>query len=145
MKRKYILAELPGVAQWLWENLSAHKTWCFYAPMGAGKTTLIHALCDMLKVSTTVSSPTFAIINEYESEVAGTIFHMDWYRLKDEEEAVQAGVEYALSGDDYCWIEWPEKAEGILPDDICKLYIEIFDEQTREITIRTLSKDHNGL
>src|SRR3954471_21563793 len=103
MKRRYISSELPAVAQWLWENFSAHKTWAFYAPMGAGKTTLIHALCDFLKVSTTVSSPTFAIINEYESEIAGTIFHMDWYRLKDEEEAVQAGVEYALSGENYCW------------------------------------------
>lgn len=135
MKRTYRLSELPAVASWLWENYSARKTWAFYAPMGAGKTTLIHALCDLLKVSTPVSSPTFALIHEYESDEAGTIFHMDWYRMKDEAEAVQAGVEYTLSGDDYCWIEWPEKAEGLLPDDVVRLRIEFIDGQTREITV----------
>jgi tRNA threonylcarbamoyladenosine biosynthesis protein TsaE len=119
----------------VWEFGKNKTTWAFYAPMGAGKTTFIHALCEYLRVKDAISSPTFALINEYTSPVAGTILHMDWYRLKDEEEAIQAGMEDAILSGNYCLIEWSEKAEGILPDDVLKIQIDVIDEQTRQITI----------
>ena len=76
------LSQIKNIAAQLWQQYNQYKIWAFNAPMGAGKTTLIHALCDVLKVRNTVTSPTFAIINEYESSLAGIIYHMDWYRLK---------------------------------------------------------------
>jgi tRNA threonylcarbamoyladenosine biosynthesis protein TsaE len=88
----------------------------------------------MLQVKDAVSSPTFALINEYSSPVAGTIFHMDWYRIKNEDEAIQAGMEDAILSDNFCFIEWPEKAAGILPDNLLKINIEMVDENTRQIT-----------
>jgi tRNA threonylcarbamoyladenosine biosynthesis protein TsaE len=103
--------------------------------MGAGKTTFIHALCKVLGVKNTVSSPTFAIINEYESEKAGIIYHMDWYRLKDAHEAVQAGVEDALSGKKFCIIEWPENAAALLPANTLHLYITFVDAATRKLLV----------
>jgi tRNA threonylcarbamoyladenosine biosynthesis protein TsaE len=101
--------------------------------MGAGKTTFIHALCEELGVSSTISSPTFAIINEYASTLAGVIYHMDWYRLKDEEEAVNAGVEDSLLSHQLCLIEWPDRAAGLLPDDTFHIHIEVLDEGTRRM------------
>ncbi len=118
-----------------WKAGKDKKVWAFYAPMGSGKTTFIHALCEILEVGDTVSSPTFAIINEYRSRVARTIYHMDWYRLKDEEEAMNAGVEDALNSGDLCLVEWPEKAEGLLPDDTFHVHIEALDETTRRIFV----------
>lgn len=130
----YTLPHLPKVAAALWKIHHKKKVWAFYAPMGAGKTTLIHELCvEVLKVKGAVSSPTFSIINEYFSEVAGTILHMDWYRLKDETEAIDAGVEDALLSGNLCLVEWPEKATTILPTDTVHLHIEIIDALTRRI------------
>lgn len=95
--------------------------------MGAGKTTFIHALCNTLGVQDAVSSPTFALINQYQFDQNGTeqvIYHMDWYRLKDEDEAINAGMEDCLlQKDNYSFIEWPEKAPGIIPHP--HLWIEI--------------------
>ncbi len=111
------------------------KCIAFYAPMGAGKTTLINALCKKLEVIDATSSPTFSIINEYATANDNMIVHMDWYRLKGEEDAINAGVEDYLQGKHYLFIEWPEIAEGLLPEDCCKCSIEILDEVTRKITI----------
>ena len=129
----FTLKELVQVAASLWKEGRNKKIWAFYAEMGSGKTTLIHALCEELGVKSAISSPTFAIINEYSSPVAGTIYHMDWYRLKDEEEAVNAGVEDSLLSQAYCLIEWPEKAAGLLPDDAFHIHIEVLDENTRRL------------
>ena len=133
MIKTYEIAEIDNIAAGLWEQGRHYKTWAFYAPMGAGKTTVIHAVCALLGVEEAISSPTFALINEYRSPEAGTIFHMDWYRLKDEEEAIHAGMEDAILSGNYCFIEWPEKAEGILPEDVFVIRIETVDENTRKI------------
>ncbi|MDE3235179.1 MAG: tRNA (adenosine(37)-N6)-threonylcarbamoyltransferase complex ATPase subunit type 1 TsaE [Bacteroidota bacterium] len=125
--------QLEYVAKAVWKEAKKHSVWAFHAPMGAGKTTFIHALCNELKVEDTVSSPTFAIINEYRSPLAGTMYHMDWYRLKDEEEAIQAGVEDALLSGNVCLVEWPEKAASLLPVDTLHLFIEVLDANTRRI------------
>jgi len=133
----FTLEQVQQVARFAWKQGKQKKVWAFHAPMGSGKTTFIHALCETLGVASAVSSPTFAIINEYSSKEAGTIYHMDWYRLKDEEEAIQAGVEDALLSGNLCLIEWPEKAEGILPDDTWHIHIEALDEHSRRIFIPT--------
>jgi tRNA threonylcarbamoyladenosine biosynthesis protein TsaE len=130
------LKKIKIVAEKMWQQFSHKKIWAFYAPMGAGKTTFIHALCETLEVKDAISSPTFAIINEYKSAVAGTIFHMDWYRLKDEEEAQQAGVEDCLLSGNFCLVEWPEKAEGLLPEDVLHISIELINENIRRILVR---------
>ena len=127
------IEHIKEVAQFIWKAGKEKRIWAFYAPMGAGKTTFIHALCEFLEVKTAISSPTFSLINEYKSPVAGTILHMDWYRLKDEEEAIQAGIEDALFSKNLCLVEWPEKAVGLLPADTFTIYIETLSEDTRRI------------
>jgi tRNA threonylcarbamoyladenosine biosynthesis protein TsaE len=107
--------------------------------MGAGKTTLIHELCSFLNVEDEVSSPTFAIINQYKSPKENTIYHMDWYRLKDEEEAIQAGVEDVLFSGSLCLIEWPSIVESLLPNDVVNIEIEIIDNDTRMLIAKTNS------
>ena len=129
----YELPQINAVAKALWKESRGQKVWIFHASMGTGKTSFIHALCEVLEVKDAVSSPTFSLINEYESAIAGTIYHMDWYRLKDEEEAIQAGIEDAILSGNLCLIEWPEKAAGLLPEKPFEVFIEILDEKMRRI------------
>jgi tRNA threonylcarbamoyladenosine biosynthesis protein TsaE len=131
------LDEIESVAKQIWEEGKQYKQWVFYAEMGSGKTTLIHALCTYLEVDGSVSSPTYAIINEYKSKVVGTIYHHDWYRLKDEEEAINAGVEDALLNGNLSLIEWPEKAAGLLEEAIFKITITVVDEATRKVSFNS--------
>ena len=135
MQFSYHLSDIKLAAEKAWQYASHKKIWAFYAEMGAGKTTFIHALCEILAVHSTIGSPTYSIINEYFSEKQGLMYHMDWYRLKDEEEALQAGVEDCLYSNNYCFIEWPEKVPALLPDDYAGIYIKMADNDKREITI----------
>jgi tRNA threonylcarbamoyladenosine biosynthesis protein TsaE len=132
--KTYNISEIDKIAEEVWQIGKEFKIWTFYASMGAGKTTFIHALCEYLQVKDTISSPTFALMNEYSSPVAGTIYHMDWYRLKDEQEAIQAGMEDAILSNNYCFIEWPEIAAEILPENVFVINIELVDENTRKIS-----------
>lgn len=131
----YHLSEIKKIALQLWNENKAKKIWAFHAAMGSGKTTFIHALCDVLQVTSAVSSPTFAIINEYASPVAGDIFHIDLYRLKDETEAIQAGCEDCIESGNYCFIEWAEKFPQLLPDDTLHISLETVNDDERSITI----------
>ena len=133
MEIQYTLAEIKNIAQQLWQLYANKKVWAFHGQLGAGKTTLIHALCDVLKITDAVGSPTFAIINEYKSEVAGKVFHTDWYRLKDEEEAITAGVEDCIYSGNLCFVEWPDKVPSLMPDDALHIFIETIDEKTRRL------------
>jgi tRNA threonylcarbamoyladenosine biosynthesis protein TsaE len=105
---------LKGVAQMLLNKYKTFPVWLFSGEMGAGKTTLIKAICQELGVHAAMSSPTFSIINEYQSP-AGTIYHFDFYRLKKESEAFDLGVEEYLDSGHFCFIEWPGKIESLLP------------------------------
>jgi tRNA threonylcarbamoyladenosine biosynthesis protein TsaE len=134
------LPQIKAVAKALWKEGKAQKVWIFHASMGTGKTSFIHALCEILEVNDTVSSPSYSIINEYESPIAGTIYHMDWYRLKDEEEAIQAGIEDAILSGNLCLIEWPEKAAGLLPEKPFEIYMEILDEKMRRVYTERLEE-----
>jgi tRNA threonylcarbamoyladenosine biosynthesis protein TsaE len=127
------LAQIKAVAEAVWKEGQAKRIWIFRAPMGTGKTSFIHALCEIIGVEDTVSSPSYAIINEYFSKQVGIIYHMDWYRLKTEEEAIQAGVEDALFSGNLCLVEWPEKAEGLLSKDCFEVNMEILDEKMRRL------------
>jgi tRNA threonylcarbamoyladenosine biosynthesis protein TsaE len=129
----FMQEQIRTVAREIWKEGKRWKVWAFHASMGAGKTTFIHALCEELGVHTAISSPTFAIINEYSSDEAGTIYHMDWYRLKNEEEAINAGVEDCLNSGNLCLVEWPEKAPGLLPENSFHIHIEALDQLTRRV------------
>jgi len=130
MEWQSTLDNIGETARRFWQYAEGHKVIAFYGPMGAGKTTLIHALCDEKGVTSTVGSPTFSIINEYNYP-GGKIFHIDLYRLKDEEEAVRAGVEDCLYSGNICLVEWPGRAEAILPENTFKVQIELVDKDTR--------------
>ena len=117
------------------EAFNGRKVVAFHGEMGSGKTTLIHAICDEKKVSSPVGSPTFALINEYQSP-EGSIFHIDLYRLNDEEEAVKAGVEDCLYSGKTCLVEWPEKAPSIFPEDTLHFFIEYLSVNKRRLTIQ---------
>lgn len=106
--------------------------------MGAGKTTFIHALCETKGVKDVVGSPSYSIINEYAYGEDGRkkpLYHMDLYRLNDEEEAQRAGVEDALYSGSVCLVEWPERAPGIFPENTVHVYIELVDGTTRRLKI----------
>ena len=135
MELNYELSQAPATAAAIWDQYGQYSVWAFHGQLGAGKTTFIHALCSLLDVKDTVSSPTFALINEYRSSNRGSIYHMDWYRLKDEEEAIQAGIEDCLYSGNLCLVEWPEKAAGLLPDDTIHIYLETTGPDTRRIVI----------
>lgn len=111
-----------------------YKVLAFYGEMGAGKTTFIHALCEAMGVKSTISSPTFSIINQYATVDNKTVYHMDLYRLKDEQEALNAGVEDCLFSGNICLVEWPEKAPGIFPDDTLYVTITAVGANTRKVS-----------
>ncbi|MFN4286556.1 MAG: tRNA (adenosine(37)-N6)-threonylcarbamoyltransferase complex ATPase subunit type 1 TsaE [Lacibacter sp.] len=115
MQRTYHLHELPHVVAEFWQQYGTNRVFAFDGAMGSGKTTFIHALCDYLGVADPVSSPTFSLINEYETATGETILHMDWYRLNSVAEAQQAGVEDALHSGAICLVEWPQRAAALLP------------------------------
>jgi tRNA threonylcarbamoyladenosine biosynthesis protein TsaE len=131
----FTLSNIRAVANEIFLAIKDSKVWAIYGEMGAGKTTFIHSLCDNLGVTSAIGSPTYSIINEYESAGAGTIFHMDWYRLKNEEEAMQAGVEDAIDSGNFCLIEWPERAPRLLPADTAHLVIKVINEKERLISV----------
>ena len=115
---------------------SASKTLCFNAPMGAGKTTLIKAILKELGAADTGHSPTFGIVNEYHDQNGGLLaYHFDFYRLDDEMEALDMGLDDYLSQDVWIFIEWPEKIPSLLPEDATEIRIEIIDKETRHLTI----------
>ncbi len=133
MELIYDLNELNAVVKAVWEKNKQKKVWLFYAQMGCGKTTFINALCKLLQVDEVSSSPTFSIINEYKSDLVGTVYHLDLYRLKDDEEAINAGVEDVLYSNQYCFVEWPEKAMDIMPNNVCEIYMKLIDDNRRQI------------
>ena len=121
------------MAALLWQQFGSYKVWAWHAPMGAGKTTCIHALCGLLGVEDAVSSPTYSIINHYRCADGTTLFHLDLYRLADEEEAVLAGVEDVLQQAGHCMVEWPEKIPGLLPPGTLHLELQLLPGGQRRI------------
>jgi tRNA threonylcarbamoyladenosine biosynthesis protein TsaE len=134
----YSLETIAEIATQFWKSFEGPGVFALHGDMGAGKTTFVHALCEAKGVKDVVGSPTFSIINEYSFENAassGKIFHIDLYRLRDEEEAIRAGVEDCLYSDHISLVEWPERAPGIFPDNTVHVYISLVDSVTRRMRI----------
>lgn len=135
MDLNFSLTGIDEAAKKFIEAIGTKKVVALHGNMGAGKTTFVHAVCEALGVKGNVSSPTFAIINQYQTANGQIIHHIDMYRLKDEEEAINAGVEDCLYSGDYCFVEWPEKATGIFPAHTLHVYINAVDNETRKLRI----------
>lgn len=131
------LDSLPLVAQHLLQYAKGHKVWLLHGEMGAGKTTLIKALCAKLGVKDIVNSPTFSIVQEYATEAGVPVYHFDFYRIQDEEEALDC-ISYFESGH-YCFIEWPSKIASLAPPQHCKLSLRSQPDGSRLIHMQ-LSK-----
>jgi tRNA threonylcarbamoyladenosine biosynthesis protein TsaE len=112
----------------------ANKHLAFYGEMGVGKTTFIKALCRILETLDLVSSPTFAIINEYSTKKGKSVYHFDFYRIKTPVELLDIGFYDYCTNEAYCFIEWPEKAEEIIPEDFIHIALELLNDGSRKIT-----------
>ena len=138
MELKFSLDTIKEAASEFWKMAGDTKVFAFHGEMGAGKTTFIHALCEWKGVKDAVTSPTFSIINEYSYTEDGfrkRIFHLDLYRLKDEEEAIRAGIEDCLYSDSICLLEWPDRAAGIFPGNTLHIYIKVTDSDSRKLRL----------
>lgn len=137
MVLNYDITELQQIAEKLSEAFT-HKIILFYGDMGAGKTTLIKALCKTWKVEDTPSSPTFSLINEYQLKDQ-VVYHFDFYRLETESEAWDIGVESYFESGNICLVEWPERVPSFLPNKYHRIEIRILNENTRSLTLTTVS------
>jgi tRNA threonylcarbamoyladenosine biosynthesis protein TsaE len=138
MSRLYGIADLSEITKELAQIISQFRVVTFTGNLGAGKTTLIKMLCWHWGVKETVNSPTFSLVNQYSTdgaEVGDVLFHIDLYRLKNEEEAFDAGIEEHLFSGHLCLVEWPEKAIGIIPGNTLRVEITTQDHEQRHIRV----------
>jgi tRNA threonylcarbamoyladenosine biosynthesis protein TsaE len=136
MELYFYLNDIENAAQQFLDATGGRKVFAFHGEMGAGKTTFINSVCKQMGVSDVVSSPTFSIINQYKTYTGQTIYHLDLYRLKDEEEAIMTGVEDCFYSGHYCFIEWPEKSPGLLPDDTVHCFLTLAGNDSRKLQIK---------
>ena len=113
--------ELDQIAKAIVEVFKNEKKIVFFGEMGVGKTTLIKSICKVLNVQDVVTSPTFSVVNEYQNKDGNSLYHFDFYRIKNQEELFDLGLEEYIYSDNYCFIEWPEKAEGLLSDNFIQV------------------------
>lgn len=129
------LSDLPKVAEAVLGELRGRSVVLFRGPMGAGKTTLISRMAAALGAEDTVTSPTFALVNQYEGEGGRRIYHFDFYRINNVEEALDLGYEEYFYSGDLCLVEWPEKIEPLLPEDAMTVTITVGEDERRRFTI----------
>jgi tRNA threonylcarbamoyladenosine biosynthesis protein TsaE len=134
MKKTYQLADLSQIANWIIKNASS-RTVLFYGAMGSGKTTLIKEISKQLGVQDVTSSPTFSLVNEYQSENDELVYHFDFYRINDEEEAYDIGIEEYFDNDAWCFVEWPEKVQNLLPLEASVIKLTINPDNTRTLEL----------
>jgi tRNA threonylcarbamoyladenosine biosynthesis protein TsaE len=126
---------LITAAKELLEQSGKNKIFAFYGSMGAGKTTIIKAICQTLGAVDIVSSPTFTLVNEYKTSSGESLYHIDFYRIRKQEEVFDFGIEEYLTGDSYCFMEWPELIEEILPEETIKVRISVDENEQRILSI----------
>lgn len=136
MNENYSLNELPLIAKKVIDNASS-KVLLFHGEMGVGKTTLIKEICKTLGVEDIASSPTFSLVNEYKTSDNETVYHFDFYRIEDENEAYDMGVEDYLYSNNWCLIEWPENVKNLLPLEANSIEISLLNNGQRNIQLKT--------
>ncbi|MBC7937542.1 MAG: tRNA (adenosine(37)-N6)-threonylcarbamoyltransferase complex ATPase subunit type 1 TsaE [Rhizobacter sp.] len=136
MDAYFKLDEIETAARQFLEQTKGKKVFAFHGEMGAGKTTFITTVCKLLGVTAVVSSPTFSVINEYKTAAGLIIYHLDLYRIKDEPEAIMAGVEDCFYSGHYCFTEWPEKTPGLFPDDTLQCFLSLTGNGDRKLQIK---------
>jgi len=130
--------QLPDSAKRIIEYCRGENIWVFNGRMGAGKTTLIKEIAKQLKVEEIVSSPTFSIVNEYNDAQGKSIYHFDFYRIDDQEEALDLGLEEYFYSGNYCWIEWAERISAYIPEKFALITIEVGDKEERDISLKII-------
>ena len=138
----YTLDRIDEIAQQLIQAAGEEKVWIFKGEMGAGKTTLIKSLAKALQVEDQVSSPTFGIVNEYQTSSKGLIFHFDFYRLDDPMEALDIGIEEYFYSGNYCWLEWAENIASFLSERFFLIELTIESETGRLLTLHHHQNGH---
>ena len=134
MTINFTLDSIREAAKTFIQNMGSGRVYAFYGKMGAGKTTFIKALCEELGVEDVITSPTFAIVNEYRSETTGQlIYHFDFYRIKKIEEVYDMGYEDCFYSGALCFLEWPELMEELLPADAVKVTISQQEDGSRRL------------
>lgn len=128
------LENIHNAAKAFISNMGDSKVFAFYGKMGAGKTTFIKALCEELGVEDVITSPTFALVNEYTSGNGDPIYHFDFYRIKKIDEVYDMGYEDYFYGGNLCFLEWPELIESLLPEDVTKVHITPEADGSRTIS-----------
>lgn len=129
------LEDIPATAQLFLEEFLHNKVFAFDGEMGAGKTTFITALLSAMGIQELEGSPTYSLVNTYDSAMYGKVYHFDVFRLKDEREAFDIGIEEMLYNGGICFIEWPEKIANLLPDNTIWVYIRKLDDNSRTLTV----------
>ncbi|MGB0915516.1 MAG: tRNA (adenosine(37)-N6)-threonylcarbamoyltransferase complex ATPase subunit type 1 TsaE [Crocinitomicaceae bacterium] len=129
------IEDLPRAAKEFIDAVGHRKVFAFSAEMGSGKTTFISAVLQAMGVEHVEGSPTYSLVNVYDSQMFGRLNHFDLYRIEDEEEALDIGIEEMLYSDDICFIEWPEKIENLLPDNVIWSYIRVNEDSSRTLTM----------
>jgi len=132
------LHDLPAAAKLFLEETDNRKVFAFDGQMGAGKTTFIVSLLKAMGVEDIEGSPTYSLVNTYDSVAYGRVNHFDLYRLNSENEAFDIGIEEMLYGGDYCFIEWPEKIANLLPENTIWVYIRSKENNERTLTLDLL-------
>ena len=127
-------SQLPEVARQLIEAHPQDRVFGFFGEMGTGKTTLIKEICRQLGVEGDMTSPTFAIVNEYWSRDGEPLYHFDFYRIDEPDDATRIGFQDYLYSGSYCFIEWTDKVESLLNGEYTPVYIERIDDQTRKFS-----------
>lgn len=135
MNTNYSLENLSEIASEIIAS-AENKTLLFFGEMGVGKTTLIKEICKKLGVLDSISSPTFSLVNEYETSKEEKVFHFDFYRITDEEEALDMGIEEYFDNNDWCLIEWPKNIENLLPLDAVQIHLSILNDGKRNIQLK---------
>lgn len=135
MELNFTSGNIHSAAKQFIEATVNYSVFALHGDMGAGKTTFVHAVCEAMGVKDNISSPTFSIINQYTNQDKQIIYHIDLYRLKDDEEAIHAGIEDCLYSGNTCFVEWPDRAPGIFPDHTLHITISTIDMNTRKLKI----------